>query len=732
MKALLLTITILLGIFHAHSQVPQAISYQAVARDLGGNVLANQDVSLKISIISGSISGTLEYAETHDVRTNQFGLINIRIGMGTASEGYFSTIDWGSNPFFSKIDIDINDGNGYQEIGISQILAVPYALYAAKAHDTDFNFIITGIADVKSNIGESISMPINLHWISGDQTIVTLSATSIPEGVNLTFEKNNENPDFASKINIEVTRGATKGVHTISIIGTVHNGRIRNYSFDLEILSTLSAELTVKDATTWTPENPDLDPAANATIKLYASQASLDNNIPEFTLITDADGFVKTYDITPGEYLMLVEKNNLSNVIDGYLIAGVFQNQAEIDNGNPQQAGATVGGVRYTDVNGDGIITIDDKVYHDNIAIAIHQTVSRTIVIGEVSTNGNTFWTEEGAFTALNICRKKMNDFVKNEYLFDGVFTGTTPAQGTSWYNIRDKNLNAVDNKISFLWTGAYSSINQANILIDGVQKSGISENTRYQLIGKAKAIRALLYYHLTNWFGEVPLVLEPLDPFDPIARNTISEVYTQIKSDLQAAQSVLSFTSGEEISNYFVMALLARLYAQQEDWDNTALITDQLINSTQFSLVANPEDAFKSSSMETILGFERGSDIWFNNFFTKGDFVPVIRFTEILLLRAESLVQLGQTSDALVIINQLRERRSATPLVGSQTVAELKQEILNNWETELANEGGWFYTLKRFGEATNKLQLQQYNLVLPIPMNALESNPYLTQNPGY
>ncbi len=727
MKVFLLTITLLLSISVIRSQTPQAISYQAVARDLNGNVLSEQDVSLQISIISGSVDGAVEYIETHDVSTNQFGLINIQIGKGTASQGDFSTINWGSSLFFSKIEIDINDGNGYQEIGISQMLAVPYALYAAKAYDTDFNFIITGIKDIECNIGESMTLPINLHWISGDQQNVALSVSGVPDGVNVTFETTEGNPDFATNINIEATESAAAGFYSISVIATADNGRTRTYTFDLEVIAILSAEFTVKDATSWTPENPSMSPAANATIKLYASQSSFDSNTPEYIIITDAVGFVKAYNITPGDYFLVVEKDNLSNVVNGYLIAGVYQTQAEVDSG-PQQAGATVGGLKYTDVNGDGIVDSDDRVYHDNITISTDQTIDKTITIGEYTSSITLIQTEQEVGDALTVCQNNMNDFASMEYIFDGVFTGTASAPSTSWDNISAKYLYSTDSNIALLWNNAYEIIDQANVIISSVKAIDMDESNRILLIAMAKSIRAYIYYHLVNLYGDVPLLIEPVDPLEPVSQNTVEEVYALIEDDLQTAQSVLSYTSESQISDYFTMGLLARVYIQQEEWTEAANITDQIINSAQFSLVASVADAFISVSSETILGFEKGDFSDFNTFFTKGNYVPFIRYTEVLLLRAESLFRLGNISEAEVIINQLKERRSETPLADPLST----EELLSNWETELAIEGTWFLTLKRFGQAIDKLQIQQYNLLLPIPFSAMISNPYLTQNPGY
>jgi len=89
------------------AQAPQSFKYQAVARDAGGNVVADQTVGMQISILQGSISGATVYVETFTPTTNEFGLINIDIGKGTVISGVFSTIDWSSNTYYIKVEMDI-------------------------------------------------------------------------------------------------------------------------------------------------------------------------------------------------------------------------------------------------------------------------------------------------------------------------------------------------------------------------------------------------------------------------------------------------------------------------------------------------------------------------------------------------------------------------------------------------------------------------------------------------
>ena len=114
----------------AISQVPQAISYQAVARNAAGNPLLNQPIGLQLSIQDSSGSNVY-YVETHGSTTNQFGLFTVKIGMGTAVSGQFSSIPWSAGNLWLKVEMNPNaSGPPYIIIGQSQLLSVPYALYA--------------------------------------------------------------------------------------------------------------------------------------------------------------------------------------------------------------------------------------------------------------------------------------------------------------------------------------------------------------------------------------------------------------------------------------------------------------------------------------------------------------------------------------------------------------------------------------------------------------------------
>ena len=83
-------------------------------------------VSLKVSILSGSATGTSVYTETHQKATSEFGIVNLNIGNGTLVSGSFNNIQWGNNLYFVKIELDLTGGGNYTFISTSQLLSVPY------------------------------------------------------------------------------------------------------------------------------------------------------------------------------------------------------------------------------------------------------------------------------------------------------------------------------------------------------------------------------------------------------------------------------------------------------------------------------------------------------------------------------------------------------------------------------------------------------------------------------
>lgn len=124
--SILATVLLTASVF---AQSPEKMSYQAVIRNSSDALVTNTQIGLEVNIRQGTTSGTVVYTETQTPTTNANGLVSIEIGGGSG----FNTIDWANGPYFIETKTDPAGGTNYTITGTSQLLSVPYALYAANA-----------------------------------------------------------------------------------------------------------------------------------------------------------------------------------------------------------------------------------------------------------------------------------------------------------------------------------------------------------------------------------------------------------------------------------------------------------------------------------------------------------------------------------------------------------------------------------------------------------------------
>ena len=119
------------------AQAPQGFNYQATVRNSAGALIVNQNVYFKFNVMLNSQTSVPVFTETHYVPTDDLGQVNLVIGQGTATTGTFSSINWGTGNYY--LGIELNTGGGYVAMGTTQLLSVPYALYANTAGSTSSN-----------------------------------------------------------------------------------------------------------------------------------------------------------------------------------------------------------------------------------------------------------------------------------------------------------------------------------------------------------------------------------------------------------------------------------------------------------------------------------------------------------------------------------------------------------------------------------------------------------------
>ncbi|MCG2420485.1 hypothetical protein K8089_15795 [Aequorivita sp. F47161] len=174
--ALIFTLTLLVN-SSIFAQAPEKLSYQAVIRDANDVLISNTQVGMQISVLQGSINGTVVYTETQTPTTNNNGLVSIEIGDGAG----FDTIDWTNDSYFIKTETDPAGGTNYSITGTSQLLSVPYSLHSKTAES------ITGtINEVDPRVPNGTVAGEMQYWDGTEWTVVTTGN----EGDVLTFVNN--------------------------------------------------------------------------------------------------------------------------------------------------------------------------------------------------------------------------------------------------------------------------------------------------------------------------------------------------------------------------------------------------------------------------------------------------------------------------------------------------------------------------------------------------------------
>ncbi|HEY0036155.1 MAG TPA: RagB/SusD family nutrient uptake outer membrane protein [Longimicrobium sp.] len=334
------------------------------------------------------------------------------------------------------------------------------------------------------------------------------------------------------------------------------------------------------------------------------------------------------------------------------------------------------------------------------------------------------------------------------------------------------------------------------NVLSSLGDVADVEDEDAAQFAGEAHFIRALNYHNLARFFGGVPLVTEPtrsLAGGTAVARSTEAQVYALIESDLLTAKKMLADGSGAPVGHATecaATALLARVYLDNgkhaaardaateviedcgfrlvDDYGNAWRIENstESIFELQFTILDNNNLAFWF--FPRVLGGRRGFaptaslynsyaagderrdyNIGFYNsgrnrygrkFFrieTNDDNVPVIRLPEMYLVRAEANWRLSAPAATVRADLNVVRARAGAPLLGESvsTPDQLRTAILAERRAEMALEGVRMFDVRRIlgtAEAATLYKVDASKLYWPIPQQEINTNPSLTQNPGY
>ncbi|MBI5218918.1 MAG: tail fiber domain-containing protein [Bacteroidia bacterium] len=334
------------------AQVPHAFNYQAIVRNNSGNVIPNQNVSFRINILQGSSTGSLVYSEEHSSTTNPFGLVNLEVGNGANPSGNFSTIDWGNNSYYIKIELDISGGSNYTVMGTNQLLSVPYALYSP--------------GNYKAGNGISISND-TIKNISPNQLVTLTNGSGISvTGTYPDFTITNTNPDQT----ISLT-----GTGATTVMGTYPNYTIN--STDNNTTYSAGAGININGS------NQIINTAQDQTVVLTNGNGisitgtypgfSITNTNPDQAITLNGTGATTVTGTYPNFTINSTDNNTTYSAGTGLLLSGdifsaVFGTGAGmVSEGNHAHSDYTAGGINgNVQFNNNGTFGGNTDLFWDN------------------------------------------------------------------------------------------------------------------------------------------------------------------------------------------------------------------------------------------------------------------------------------------------------------------------------------------------------------------------------
>lgn len=514
-------------------------------------------------------------------------------------------------------------------------------------------------------------------------------------------------------------------------------------------------EVTVWDATEWSPENSMGKVAPGAHVAIYRTQADYANDNPLFEEESDTQGKVIFNDVEPGIYYIVATKGDMSNIFyktknqgdelyTGMVSVGIFQSQAQIDAAAANQA-SKLGNFEWMDINGDGRISNDDKVPMPAEFVDIEEgnIVPISILIGynDNDTMGP-LRRESQVLDFLTGGYIGITDWLSKEIpLLDGVLSddAEAPNDGYSTYlglqSIDNFTFSANNVAINQLWNVAYRNISNLNKLIHDVPNVNMANKS--QVLAQARALRAAIYIELMTYYGNVPIQTEVVMEA-AIVSSSKQEVYEYIKQELTEIQKNMpSANTGSlgQLNNLFASALLSKAALVNKDYALAAAAAAEVINSGKYVL-ESPTSAFTQTSKETIWGYPASFTNEFRAYFFGRTFSPVIRLSEIYFIAAEASIQTGNFQKAIGYLNPVLQNNSLPGLSGAESTSAINNALRNAWKTTMPKEGMRFANLVRWEIAPEVLGDKGFNAskhnLLPIPQAVIDQFNGIIQNPGY
>jgi hypothetical protein len=265
-------------------------------------------------------------------------------------------------------------------------------LFASCEHDDPparFDFSVSGIekVDVKVEETKTLRLLVTCNNIAPENVYLTLQ--DVPSGITYAFDKVGGVPEFASNLELKISRNVEGGLHKLKLVCNSSIG-IKEFYIEVTVDKSLSAAFTIYNAIDYDPEDVSSNLLDSALINVYRSVAAFDSGVPSYKAYTEEDGKAYFYKLPTGNYLFTVEKDDLSNVVQkrqvgntmlGYIVAGMFRTSQEIINSS--QPKAKIGDLKFRDLNADSKIDESDLGRYDLMSIYDGELNEKVIWVGK-------------------------------------------------------------------------------------------------------------------------------------------------------------------------------------------------------------------------------------------------------------------------------------------------------------------------------------------------------------
>lgn len=521
--------------------------------------------------------------------------------------------------------------------------------------------------------------------------------------------------------------------------------------------NTTTLEVQVYNALNWSTSQPYGTPEPVATVQLFKTRERFNSNAPAYSQTTDANGKATFAKIDTGLYYIVAFNVMASNLLDatlrdgvkiGYLADSLYQTQVEVAAGPVNKYGAP-GNFRLADVNGDGVINANDKTLlpAQSVTVTANTTSTKRILIGKLENRPDPNFANEAAVNeALQSSLASLSKWHELQVTIDAVYTDDYDCTGlgAEWCTINGyTGMDASNATVAQFWKDGFQLISQLNRIItytSKVQDPNMDAAKKKLAIDRASTLKGYVYLQLNTYFGAVPLVDSIYMPANATNHITGNDTWSYIS---KLIKTNLPLTTDPVISGFAAYTLAAKLDMLYGLYNNAA-VSCAIVSSqgskpyqleedttTIFTLANNKEIIWSTSANLQASPLQ--------TLFKRGQFLPELRFSEVLFMHAECLVEKNDLNYAISVYNRLRQREQLSPIVFSSDPAfrdNLKQEIRTHFKRHMRLEGVRLPALKRWNMLKPVLTplgfKEERNELLPIPQEILAQYPNIQQNLGY